>query len=227
MATIRKFLFDVSFDDAASGGSTAEPEVQEEAPPPPPTYNEDELDAARAEAHASGYAAGETAERGRSERLAAEAVAALIGRLDVLADDISAISAAAERRATEIGLAVARKLVPDLLRREGAGEIEAVIRASMRDMFEEPRIVLRVSDGVLDLVKARADAIAGESGFDGRIVILAEEGMVDGDCRIEWADGGVERSAARLSAQIETAVNRALSGAAATSRGEPGDHIGT
>ena len=67
----------------------------------------------------------------------------------------------------------------------------------------------------------------GIVGFDGKIVILAEDGMVDGDCRLEWADGGVERSAAKLSAQIETAVHRALSGASATSRGEPGDHIGT
>ena len=159
--------------------------------------------------------------------MAAEAVEGLVDRLAGLSDDVAAVSAAAERRAAEVGLAVARKLVPDLLRREGAGEIEAVIRTALRDMFEEPRIVLRVSDGVLDLIKPRIDAVAAESGFDGKIVLLAEDGMVDGDCRIEWADGGVERSAARLSAQIETAVRRALSGAAATSRGEPGDHIGT
>ena len=219
MATIRKFLFDVSFDDATTRAAP-EPEVEaEEAPPPPPVFTEADLAAARAEGEACGYTAGEQAERERTERLAAESVDRLAGELASLAEQVAAIGGAAERRAMECGLAVARKLVPELLRREGAGEIEAVMRAALRDMFEEPRIVLRVSDGVLDLIKPRMDGLAAENGFDGRVVILAEDGMVDGDCRIEWADGGVERSAARLSAQIETAVARALSGAAATSRG--------
>lgn len=224
MATIRKFLFDVSFDDATTETTPEEPEVEA---PPPPSFSEEEIETARSEGHATGYAAGERAERARTERLATEAVGGLIARLDGLVEDLAAVSAAAERRATEVGLAVARKLVPDLLRREGVGEIEAVIRAALREMFEEPRVVLRVSDSVLDLIKPRIDAIARDAGFDGKIVILAEDGMVDGDCRLEWADGGVERSAAKLSAQIETAVHRALSGASATSRGEPGDHIGT
>ena len=221
MATIRKFLFDVSFDDQAG---EAEPEIEETVEPeapPPPTFGEDDLAAARAEGYAQGYATGEQAERTRTERLAAEAVQDLAGRLDGLAQDIGAIGAGAERRAVEFGLAVARKLVPELLRREGQREVEAVVRTALRDMFEDPRIVLRVSDGMLDLIKPRVDAIALESGFDGKVVILSEDGMVDGDCRVEWADGGVERSAARLSAQIETAVTRALAGGAATSRGEP------
>src|SRR3546814_15720654 len=75
-------------------------------------------------------------------------------------------------------------------------------------MIEEPRLVLRVSDGILDLIKPRIDVLTMRSGFAGRVVILAEDGMVDGDCRIEWADGGVERSAARLSTEIEGAVIR-------------------
>src|SRR3546814_19232242 len=78
-------------------------------------------------------------------------------------------------------------------------------------MIEEPRLVLRVSDGILYLIKPRIDVLTMRSGFAGRVVILAEDGMVDGDCRIEWADGGVERSAARLSTEIEAAVIRALS----------------
>lgn len=225
MSNVRKFLFDVSFDDDQP--AALEPETVEEEVPPPPTFGEEELMAARAEGRAMGYAAGEQAERARTERLAAEAAARLADRLDGLSQDIAAIGAAAERRAVECGLAVARKLVPELLRREGAREIEAVVRAALRDMFEEPRIVLRVPDAVLDTIKPRIDAIARDSGFDGRVVILAEDGMVDGDCRVEWADGGVERSAARLSAQIEAAVARAMSGYGTASRAEPGDHIAT
>ncbi|MFN4089775.1 MAG: hypothetical protein ACK4QW_12145 [Alphaproteobacteria bacterium] len=210
MSAPRKFLFDVSFDDDAAV-EAAEPEAEA---PPPPVFTEEDVARVREEALVEGQAAGERAERMRSERLAAEAAERLVARLNAIDDQIAAIGPAAERRGVECGLAVARKLVPELLRRGGADEIEAVVRGALRDMFEEPRIVLRVSDGVLDLIRSRIEDLAARSGFGGRIVILTEEGMVDGDCRVEWPDGGVERSAARLSAQIETAVARALTGIA-------------
>src|SRR3546814_16240209 len=70
MATTRKFLFDVSFDDA---DSRTEPDVPEIEEPPPPAITEDDVARARAEGVAEGLAAGEYAERQRTERLAAAA----------------------------------------------------------------------------------------------------------------------------------------------------------
>src|SRR3546814_11332601 len=77
MATTRKFLFDVSFDDA---DSRTEPDVPEIEEPPPPAITEDDVARARAEGVAEGLAAGEYAERQRSERLAADAADRLAGR---------------------------------------------------------------------------------------------------------------------------------------------------
>ena len=55
------------------------------------------------------------------------------------------------------------------------------------------------------------------SGFDGRLVVLAEPDIAPGDCRIEWADGGLKRDRAATEAAIEEAVARYVAGR----RGEP------
>src|SRR3546814_17711881 len=77
MATTRKFLFDVSFDDA---DSRTEPDVPEIEEPPPPAITEDDVARARADGVAAGLAAGEYAERQRTDGLAGDAGDRPIGR---------------------------------------------------------------------------------------------------------------------------------------------------
>jgi flagellar assembly protein FliH len=50
--------------------------------------------------------------------------------------------------------------------------------------------------------------LAKQSGFAGRLVILAEPGIETGDCRIEWADGGVVLERAAIEAKIDELVGR-------------------
>jgi len=42
--------------------------------------------------------------------------------------------------------------------------------------------------------------------FEGRLVVLAEPDIAVGDCRIEWADGGINRDSAAADAVIGEAV---------------------
>ena len=55
-----------------------------------------------------------------------------------------------------------------------------------------------------------------------RLVILAEPEIVTGDCRIEWADGGVVLERATIEAKIDELVGRYMAsrtGAASTAMG--------
>ena len=78
------------------------------------------------------------------------------------------------------------------------------------ELIDEPRMVIRVADEDLDALSERIDTIAARRGFAGKIVLLAETSVAPGDCRIEWADGGVERDSARLWHDIDLAVARLL-----------------
>ena len=58
--------------------------------------------------------------------------------------------------------------------------------------------------------EALGDRSATHAGFEGRMVILAEPTIATGDCRIEWADGGVVLDRAAIEAKISELVGRYL-----------------
>src|SRR5690606_21142034 len=194
----------------------AEPAAAVEPPPEPPCapppITEAELEAVRAESFAAGHRAGVEEERAASERRRVEALERIAAALAASEEIVATGSAAAERRAVDTALAVARAVAPELLRRNGVAEVEATLRDCLRDLIDEPRLVVRVAAEVLDTIKERLPALTGRTGFSGRVILLAEEGMPPGDCRIEWADGGVERNTARLMHEIDMIAARFRTG---------------
>jgi flagellar assembly protein FliH len=69
-----------------------------------------------------------------------------------------------------------------------------------------PHVVVRLNDALYADARERLEDIARMRGFEGRLVVLAEPDIAPGDCRIEWADGGVTRERAKTEAAIGEAV---------------------
>ena len=67
------------------------------------------------------------------------------------------------------------------------------------------------------VARERIEQMAKRSGFEGRLVILAEPEIAKGDCRIEWADGGVVLERAAIEAKVNELVGRYMA-----SRGQAG-----
>ncbi len=65
--------------------------------------------------------------------------------------------------------------------------------------------------GSTSAAREKLEKISRESGFEGRLVLLAEPEMADGDCRIEWADGGLTRDRAAARALVAETVQRFVS----------------
>ena len=71
-----------------------------------------------------------------------------------------------------------------------------------------PHVVVRVNDALYDSAREKIERLAKQSGFEGRLVVLAEPDIAIGDCRIEWADGGVVRERSAIAAKIDELVGR-------------------
>ncbi|MDZ7714087.1 MAG: FliH/SctL family protein [Rhodovibrio sp.] len=224
MAAAQKFMFGRDFaEEPVKPPRQAEPEARPAADPTPepepesepaPTHSEEELAAARAEAHAQGHAAGLAEGRQAAE---AEAERALSAALDRLAAGLETLAAgeakareARDRESLELCVGLLRRLFPALARKHGQGEIEQVFQDALERLRDEPRVVVRCADRHLDALKERVDGLAARLGFEGRVVLLADETMQPGNARVEWADGGVERDSERLWQDVERAVERAL-----------------
>lgn len=210
MVAITKFLFDTDF---ATGDEAAR------LAPRPDTrrFSANELEAAKAEAHAAGIAAGRAAAEQDIARRVADACAVVGARFDDLMKAVALRHEAQSREAIAAAVEIARRLLPSLGKREAIGEVEALIRECLTRLDDEPRLVVRVADELLDAVRQRIDQVTAATGYTGRVILLADPALKPGDARVEWADGGAERDSAAIWRDIDSAIQRFVEGGA----GEP------
>ena len=189
-----KFLFD---NDFAAGGRSNKPTISL-------TEHAEKVAQAEAAAHARGFAEAQT----KAEQQAVVALERVAGLLQGLDRSLAAVEARLETEAVEVAVAVARKLVPALMAREPLAEISALASDCFRQLVASPHVVVRVSDALHASARERLDEIVRRLGLESRLVILGEPEIAPGDCRIEWADGGICRDSAAVTAAIHLAVTR-------------------
>ena len=161
-------------------------------------------------AHAAGVADGLAQGRASAEAATAQTMAVLTQAFQDFAARHGAEVARMKRIAVDIALAATRKVLPALGPKAAVAEMEALMRHTLSKVREEPRVVVRVPESLADDVLSRIEAISTAAGFPGSITLLGETGLNGSDCRIEWANGGVERDTGRLMNELETAVARCL-----------------
>lgn len=212
MATIRKYRFDTDFDSEEPATDEAimdEPveefvEIEiEEVAPPKPTFTEEQLAEARSESYSQGHATGLTEARAEVEERAAQALDGIRAQLETLGQTRGEIEELRERSAVAIAVAIARKALPEIARNEAISGIEELIRECLPRLHEEPRVVIRVSDALLDTARNRIGPISANCGFRGEVILLGDETLADTDCRVEWADGGSEYDTGRIWQEID------------------------
>jgi flagellar assembly protein FliH len=113
-----------------------------------------------------------------------------------------------ETEAVDVAVAVARKLCSELIAAEPLAEIEGLVRDCFSHLVSTPHLVVRINASLYDAARERIERLAKQCGFEGRLVILAEPEIATGDCRIEWADGGVVLERGAIDARINELVGR-------------------
>ena len=202
MTATRKFLFDTSFDEAEPFPAPSGKAAPDAAP------SRADVDAARAEGLAQGRAAAITEIAERIETRAADTLLTLERHIGALLAARAKLIEDTEGAALAVVRTVLQKAVPALCRKDPAAEIEALVARCLAETLDEPRLVLRVSDGLFDMMQGRLEAITQSNGYAGKIVLLADPAISNGDAKVEWADGGAERDTARLIAEIDSILSR-------------------
>lgn len=195
MTASAKYLFD---EDFATGVK--------------PTISVIEADRRRADAeaiaHRKGFAAGQAQAQGEAEQRIATALGLIADSLSRLDRALNGIEARLETEAVQVAVAVAGKLAPELIAREPYAEISALATECFRHLVTTPHVVVRIGADIFDMAKEKLEETARARGFEGRLVVTPDAAMAPGDCRIEWADGGVSRDEATTLAAINDVVSR-------------------
>ena len=212
----RKYMFDLDFDHppspkpahAAKEEEPLEPEPEPE--PPPPMFSEEDLLLTREVAFTEGHQAGLDEAAAATDRLLATALATLTGQMDTVFRQQDEANDANARAAVRVAMSVLKKMLPAACEEHAFEEVTRVVEEVVGHVLDEPRIIVRVAAPLVDGVRARLEAAVQGRGFEGRVVVQADDRLPLGDCRVEWTDGGAERDQARLLADIEATVERAL-----------------
>ena len=200
MAAPAKFLFDMDF---------GAPDKTRERPATPAEIAE-RIASAEARAYRDGYEAAQREAKAESDRRAALALEEIGITIRGIATRFSGIEARMETEAVEVAVAVARKLCSELIAREPLGEVTALVSDCFSHLVATPHLVVRINDQLYEVAREQIERRAAQSGFEGRLVILAEPDIATGDCRIEWADGGVVLERAAIEVKISELVGRYL-----------------
>jgi len=198
MAAPAKFLFDMDFgvpDKAREKAATAA-EIA------------DMVAAAESRGYRAGFDAAQREAKVESDRRMAQALEQIGGSIDTIARGLSGVESRMETEAVDVAVAVARKICDELIAAEPLVEITALVADCFRHLVSTPHLVVRINDQLLEAARDRIERLAKQSGFEGRLVLLAEPDIATGDCRIEWADGGVLLERAAIEAKISELVGR-------------------
>ncbi|MGJ4930837.1 FliH/SctL family protein [Bradyrhizobium sp. HKCCYLS2038] len=198
MAQPAKFLFDTDF---------AAPEKTRERAATTAEIAQ-KVAAAEAAAYRNGYEAAQREAKVEADRRVAAALEQINIQLQGISARFTGIETRMETEAVDVAVAVARKLCAALVAAEPLGEITGLVHDCFAHLVATPHLVLRINDSLYELAREKIEKLAKQSGFEGRLVILAEPEIPTGDCRIEWADGGVVLDRAAIDAKVNELVGR-------------------
>lgn len=197
MASTARYLFDRPFD--APGARRGE----EPAPAAVETFTREDVERARADGVAQGHQDAVAEMRAKNEheqhvRACLQSIADAVSRFAATAADTAA---QADRNAVLVAGAIARKVLPRLYGEHARSEIEAVVGDTLRRLDADVQPTLRVAPSLHGHF-----ACLVENG--GRpVTVIADPALAEGDCRIEWAGGGLLRDEEALWREITSLID--------------------
>jgi flagellar assembly protein FliH len=192
-----KFLFDQDFAATAE----AKPSI-------PLALHQANLSDADAAGYRRGYAVAKAEIVAEAEQRSAAALERITAALESLMRGLSGVEAMLETEAVDVAVAVGKKLAAALIEREPLAEISALAMDCFRHLVTAPHVVVRVNDAQHASVGNPIEEMVRSRGLASHLVVLAEPDIQTGDCRIEWADGGINRDRGATEAAIDEAVSR-------------------
>ena len=194
-ATPAKFTFDLDLRDEPQQGllmsDAARAALQQQA---------------RNEGYALGLADGERNATAIAAQAMARAADLLGERAAALLAGLDEVAGANKREAIELAATVGRKLASALLERQPTAELEALLVDSLASLDSVPHLVIRCHPDLADAMRDIAGIRIATSGFAGRLIVMGDPDIAMADGRIEWADGGLVRDKAAISAAIDERI---------------------
>ncbi|WP_169542893.1 FliH/SctL family protein [Sneathiella aquimaris] len=204
MSSNSKFLFDTEFGTASIPSKKTETEPEA----PPLLYTEEDKQALCLEAQQAGFAEGQAQALNGVEAAITQVLENMNQQLQQLSQQHTGQLENMRCEAASMAYAIADKLAPALISLHPEKEVMKMIENCLIDLHDEPRIVVRASEPVCNALSERVETLTQATGFQGNVILLPDDTKQNADCRVEWADGGVEKNLDDTREKISEIVDR-------------------
>ncbi|MBV8547985.1 MAG: hypothetical protein JO126_00840 [Alphaproteobacteria bacterium] len=192
----RKFMFERSFS----------PNAVQKIERRPVTLKPDEYDALKQASYDEGFAAGRQAGTDAQNGEIIKILSHIERTVDNLIRSTNTLRDEHNMLMRQAVIAIAKKILPRTTEALGLMEIEKFIAEALSEHNTMPRLVVRVPSIYMSILDQRIKDMAAQKAFAGQVVVVADEAMKLADCRIEWAEGGMERNEDKTMQDIENNV---------------------
>lgn len=158
------------------------------------------------DAHARGLAEGRALAEAETARRLAEATERIGPGLAAAFGELDRVGAAIEADAVGFFEAAARALAARALADAPLAGVADAALAAFRHLRGVPHLAVRVNEALVEGTDALLARLARENGYEGRVIVLGDAAIPLGDVRIEWADGGVLRDGAAVTAAVQACL---------------------
>lgn len=210
MNNSNKFLFDLNNFDQPEEEEIIIEEEEIEVEPPPPTFSEDELEAAKAVAHASGRNEGLLEERSKREQFIAD-------NLQKISENFSTLFAAEiyrerqyEEEALKLGLEIVDLLAPSLNNRLGQEALKHSLQKVLKSQSGQSEIRVEVHPESASEIDAVIETVWPDKDSAPKYKVVADSNLEKGACKLSWKDGGMIRDPQKIANDIKTSIEGLL-----------------
>jgi flagellar assembly protein FliH len=193
-----RYLFDNRLDE-----EQAPPPVAHERVEAMKAAHAREIEEARRAAFDEGRAQGEREAGEKAENRLAQTLEELLTRTHEREEKLQAELAAINRQAMELAVAVAGKLAGSLLSRYPQEAVEGFFAQCLSLLPQQASLQIHLPSDLAAVMGPRLEAMLAREGRRCSLNLVADEDMENGDCRIIWRDGGIERRQSDIYQNVE------------------------
>lgn len=186
-----------------------EPEAKEESgEEKTPGYSQEELDAAVKAAEEKGFEKGFNAASTDNQKLQQSVLEELSSRVMTLVAGQDEARRQDEQSALKLAVELVRKLLPSLEADVAKAEIEAFLSDNFAQFRREKSLSFSFHPDMAALVAPLLSKLAEKNDFEGKIAVHKDINLGLSDCRVEWRNGGVERSTEQVLHNVEELLDK-------------------
>jgi flagellar assembly protein FliH len=207
-----KFLFDLNDFNTPDEAMEEETIIEEEVfvEPPPPTFSEDDLEAAKTIAHASGRMEGMNEEKEKRDQK-------IVDLLEEIKTNFSSLHASEtyrekqyEEESLRLALGVIHKLAPSLQSKLGKEALQSALENTLTSQTGHTEIRVEVHPDMASDIDALIEGIWPDEDDAPNYKIVADSTLTSGSCALSWKDGGMVRDHEKIANDITAAIESLL-----------------